>query len=45
MSAYVISMLLSNVMYHRITTSAASEISKKEIPGNRKMFTVSLNPS
>ena len=42
---YVVSMLLSNAMYHCITTSAASKISKREITGNREMFTVSPKPS
>ena len=45
MSAYVGSMLLSNAMYHCIATSAFLEISKREIPGNRKISTVSLNSS
>ena len=45
MSAYVVNVLLSNAMYHRITTSAALKITKREIPGNKKIFTVSLNPS
>ena len=44
MSAYMVSMLLSNAMYHHLNTSTASELAESENSGNRKMFTLSLTP-
>ena len=47
MSVYVFSMLLSNTVSHRLSTSATSELSERERERleNRKIFNVSPTPS
>ena len=40
-SAYVVSVLLSNAVYHLHETTTASDLSERERLGNKEMFTVS----
>ena len=40
-SVYVVSVLLSNAVYHLHETTTASDLSERERLGNKEMFTVS----